>query len=100
MSDVIASSASPQIRTRCECCDGTGRRPLTGIEARTLAAVGEDWTDTGVIAVAFPRTNRTALIERLNRLASTGLIEKRPCEDHGGRRQWRLSPPTLWVPRG
>lgn len=75
---------------RCDGCNGTGRRRLTVIERNTLASVDDTWTSTSdVVANLGGKVKHTAVIQRLYRLKSLGLLEvnkeQRPLE-------WRVAP--------
>ena len=73
----------------CECCKGTGRRPLTTTEARTLLVVSNRWEDTMVIACRLPGVGKTSVNNRLDGLLALGLVEKRPHPTSGRVVQWR-----------
>lgn len=92
----MSADLAPGIVVRCECCDGTGGRRLTRIEATTLAAVTGEWRGTADVRGALRRVKNTTLCMRLARLEVLGLIESRrePNEDRrpsrGRAKQWRL----------
>lgn len=62
----------------CESCGGTGQRALTRPYAMTLRVVPLQWADTSAIWAAHPpdSVERTALINRLNKLVRWGLVER------------------------
>jgi hypothetical protein len=86
------------VRVRCGACDGTGARPLTPVQAETLAAVGEEPSLLADIMLRIPKRYRpsgTALANRLVALEEIGLVvrERQPGpvlgRGHGKAMIWR-----------
>lgn len=72
----------------CDSCGGTGQRALTLPYATTLRFVSIQWRSTAEILAAHPADSveRTALINRLNKLVMWGLVER---TGSGRRVLWR-----------
>lgn len=80
-------------RVACECCDGTGKRPLHVGERRVLDAVPARWTATAEIERTIrPQPKRPALCNQLVRLVDLGLVERRESATDARASQWRRSP--------
>jgi hypothetical protein len=80
------------IHVPCDSCNGTGHRPLQGVEVDTLEAVGSEWCSTSEIAtrVTIPaKIGIPALCNRLVRLESRGLVERRALS--GAAFEWRTT---------
>lgn len=86
------------LTVKCECCSGTGQRPLTELEQETLAAVGNELSTTSAILRRIPKATRpapTALCNRLTRMEAIGLVKRTrqgsaPGRGHGQALLWSL----------
>mgnify|MGYP000617858240 CR=1 FL=1 len=75
----MTSTAAQEPRVHCECCGGTGRRPLTRVMADTLATLTGEWQATDEIKAKLrDRVGLAALCNRLVVLADAGLAERTP----------------------
>ena len=78
-----------RVLVACETCAGSGCRHLTDTEERTRAAVGTDWTLTSHVLRRLPGVKATALCNRLVKLRSLGVVERRSHPSNGKLVQWR-----------
>lgn len=78
-----------RIRVACEHCLGSGRRTLTTIERDTLAAVWDEWMLTAAVLRQLPGVKLTALCNRLVKLRTIGLVERRENSSNGKLVEWR-----------
>lgn len=81
------------VKVACGKCGGTGQRPLTKVEAATIAVLTEEWQDTRDVqeklSIGRRPVKNTTLCNRLMRLLSLGLVERQDPETDGRMRQWR-----------
>lgn len=88
------------MKVACGKCCGTGQRPLTKVEAATIAVLTEEWQDTtevlAKLSINRRRVGHTTVCTRLARLFYFGLIERRekpdPQAGEGRMLQWRRRP--------
>lgn len=88
------------MRVPCPRCCGTGQRPLTKVEATTIAVLTDEWQDTrevlAKLRVGRRRMRNTTVCNRLASLFSLGLVERQekpdPERGEGRMLQWRLAP--------
>lgn len=81
-------SAKPTVS--CECCGGTGRRPLHPAAQATFDALTFEWEGTAHIRRKMRNAVKNeALCNRLIDLVNGGLADQRVDPVHMGRRQYR-----------